>query len=43
VAEVLRRLHRLTEGWPQRPGWRSSTDLLTAEVGTRIDLRAMPR
>jgi Ser/Thr protein kinase RdoA (MazF antagonist) len=42
VAEVLRRLHRLTEGWPQRPGWRSSTDLLTAEVGTRIDLRAMP-
>src|SRR5438445_12532906 len=27
VAETLSRLHRLTEGWPQRPGWRSSTDL----------------
>jgi Ser/Thr protein kinase RdoA (MazF antagonist) len=42
VAEALRQLHRLTQGWPQRPGWRSSTDLLTAESGTRIDLRAMP-
>jgi len=42
VAETLRRLHRLTEGWPQRPGWRSSTDLLNAETGTRIDLNAMP-
>ena len=42
VAEVLRRLHRLTRGWPQRPGWRSSTDLLHAETGTKVDLRAMP-
>jgi Ser/Thr protein kinase RdoA (MazF antagonist) len=42
VAETLRQLHRLTHGWPQRPGWRSSTDLLTAETGTRIDLTAMP-
>ncbi len=42
VAETLRRLHRLTLGWPQRPGWRSSTDLLHAETGTRIDLGAMP-
>ncbi|HEY5979923.1 MAG TPA: phosphotransferase [Microlunatus sp.] len=42
VADMLRRLHRLTRGWPQRPGWRSSTDLLGAEVGTRIDLGAMP-
>jgi aminoglycoside phosphotransferase (APT) family kinase protein len=32
----------LTQGWPQRPGWRSSTDLLHAETGTKIDLRAMP-
>jgi hypothetical protein len=32
----------LTEGWPQRPGWRSSTDLLRADTGTKIDLRAMP-
>jgi Ser/Thr protein kinase RdoA (MazF antagonist) len=42
VAEVLRQLHQLTAGWPQRPGWRSSTDLLHAETGTRIDLGAMP-
>jgi Ser/Thr protein kinase RdoA (MazF antagonist) len=42
VAEVVRRLHRLTQGWPQRPGWRSSTDLLHADTGTRIDLDAMP-
>ena len=42
VADALRRLHRLTQGWPQRPGWRSSTDLLRAETGTKIDLGAMP-
>jgi aminoglycoside phosphotransferase (APT) family kinase protein len=32
----------LTQDWPQRPGWRSSTDLLHAETGTRIDLGSMP-
>lgn len=42
VAETLRRLHRLTKGWPQRPGWRSSGELVAADTGTRIDLRAMP-
>jgi Ser/Thr protein kinase RdoA (MazF antagonist) len=42
VADTLRQLHHLTQGWPQRPGWRSSTDLLRADTGTRIDLRAMP-
>lgn len=42
VADTLRDLHRLTQGWPQRPGWRSSTDLLHAETGTRINLAAMP-
>lgn len=42
VANSLRQLHRLTQDWPQRPGWRSSIDLLHAETGTRIDLRAMP-
>ena len=41
VADTLRQLHRLTQGWRQRPGWRSSTDLLHAETGTKIDLRAM--
>jgi Ser/Thr protein kinase RdoA (MazF antagonist) len=42
VAGTLRELHRLTAGWPQRPGWRSSTDLLVADTGTRINLNAMP-
>ena len=42
VAGTLRRLHRLTQGWPQRPGWRSSIDLLYAETGTKIDLGEMP-
>jgi len=42
VADTLRQLHRLTLGWPQRPGWRSSTDLLHEETGTKVDLRAMP-
>jgi Ser/Thr protein kinase RdoA (MazF antagonist) len=42
VADTLRRLHRLTVGWKQRPGWRSSTDLLHAESGTKVDLAAMP-
>lgn len=42
VADTLRELHRLTKGWAQRPGWKSSTDLLGVEKGTRIDLAAMP-
>src|SRR5919202_6891113 len=42
VADTLRQLHRLTVGWPQRPGWRFSTDFLHATTGTKIDLNAMP-
>lgn len=42
VADTLRQLHRLTAGWPQRPGWRSSIDFLHAETGTRVNLGAMP-
>ena len=42
VADTLRELHRLTRDWPQRPGWRSSTDLLDATSGTKVDLDAMP-
>jgi Ser/Thr protein kinase RdoA (MazF antagonist) len=47
VADSLRQLHRLTEGWPQRPGWRSSIDLLTQRPGrrstsARCRLRAWP-
>lgn len=43
VADTLRQVHRLTRDWPQRPGWKSSTDLLRTETGTRIDLTAMPQ
>lgn len=42
VADTLQELHRLAQDWPQRPGWRSSIDLLQADRGTRIDLTAMP-
>src|SRR3954468_15043349 len=42
VADTFRQLHRLTQGWRQRPGWRSSTDLLRSETGTKSDLGAMP-
>ncbi|HEX6789014.1 MAG TPA: phosphotransferase [Gaiellaceae bacterium] len=42
VADTLRELHRLTDGRPQRPGWRSSSDLLHADTGTKVDLNAMP-
>jgi len=42
VACALRQLHLCTRGWPQRPGWRSSADLLHAQTGTRVDLGAMP-
>lgn len=42
VAETLQEVHRLTRDWPQRPGWRSSIDLLDTETGTRIDLGSMP-
>lgn len=42
VADTLLRLHQLTKDWPQRPGWRSSTDLLHVDTGTKIDLGAMP-
>ena len=42
VAGALRQLHRVTRGWPQRPGWRSSAGFLHAGTGTRVDLREMP-
>lgn len=42
VGDTLRELHRLTQAWPQRPGWKSSIDLLHVEVGTKINLNAMP-
>ena len=42
VADAVREVHRLTKGWPQRPGWLSATDLLHETAGTRIDLDRMP-
>ena len=42
VAGALRQLHRVTRGWPQRPGWRSPAGFLHAETGTRVDLGEMP-
>ena len=33
VADTLRQLHRLTQGWPRRPGWRSSTTICTPRPG----------
>jgi len=42
VADTLRHVHQLTQGWPQRPGWRSSTELMHASSGTKVDLDAMP-
>lgn len=42
VAETVRRVHEVTRGWPQRPGWCSSTELLSVDTGTRINLNAMP-
>lgn len=42
VVETLRQMHELTRDWPQRPGWRSSTHLLHADTGTKIDLTKMP-
>ena len=42
VAVAVRRLHELTAGWPQRPGFASTIDLLTADRGGDVDLAAMP-
>ena len=42
VSHELRRLHELTRGWPQRPGFRTSRDLLTEEVGGDVDMSLLP-
>jgi Ser/Thr protein kinase RdoA (MazF antagonist) len=42
VAAALRRLHELTAGWPQRPGFASTRELITADHGGDVDLSAMP-
>ncbi|MCT2588308.1 phosphotransferase [Actinophytocola gossypii] len=42
VTRELTRLHALTAGWPQRPGFASTRALLTADAGGEVDLTAMP-
>lgn len=42
VAAELGRLHELTRGWPQRPGFCASSDLLHRDRGGDVDLSAMP-
>jgi Ser/Thr protein kinase RdoA (MazF antagonist) len=42
VIAALHRLHDLTTGWPQRPGFVSTHDLLTTDRGGDVDLSAMP-
>ena len=42
VTAFLRRLHDITAGWPQRPGFASTRRLLTADHGGDVDLSAMP-
>jgi Ser/Thr protein kinase RdoA (MazF antagonist) len=39
---VLAAVHEMTEGWPQRPGFASSRQLLTADRGGDVRLDAMP-
>ncbi len=42
VVQELRRLHRLTRGWPQRPGFHSTRELLTEDAGGDVHLDLMP-
>lgn len=42
VVAELRRLHELTAGWPPRPDFPGTRDLLTIDHGGDVDLMAMP-
>lgn len=42
VVDALRTVHRVTLGWPQRPGFASARDLLDADRGGDVGLDAMP-
>jgi Ser/Thr protein kinase RdoA (MazF antagonist) len=42
VVATLTRVHELTTGWPQRPGFASAADLLAAERGGDVRLDLMP-
>jgi len=43
VVRELTTVHRLTAGWPQRPGFASARELLVADGGGDVRLDAMPR
>lgn len=42
VVAALRRLHEVTAGWPQRPGFASTRELITMQRGGDVDLSLMP-
>ncbi len=42
VAQSLERIHALTRGWRQRPGFRSTQQLLFAPRGGDVDLERVP-
>jgi Ser/Thr protein kinase RdoA (MazF antagonist) len=42
AVETLTAVHQLTVGWPQRPGFASARELLTADRGGDVGLDAMP-
>ncbi|CAN5793214.1 hypothetical protein BH18ACT7_BH18ACT7_10590 [soil metagenome] len=42
VVDLLYRMHELTRGWPQRPGFASSRGLQHRDTGGDVDLSAMP-
>ncbi len=42
VTAAVRQLHQLTADWPQRPGFASTHDLLSADRGGDVDLSTMP-
>jgi Ser/Thr protein kinase RdoA (MazF antagonist) len=42
VAAVLRKVHELTSGWPQRPDAASTRELLVQQRGGDVDLTTMP-
>jgi Ser/Thr protein kinase RdoA (MazF antagonist) len=42
VLPLIREFHRLTHGFPQRPGFASSRELLSVDRGGDVDLSGMP-
>jgi len=42
VVDELVRLHEVTAGWPQRPGFAATRDLLVRDRGGDVDLSLMP-